>query len=344
MKAMVTTAMKTGNLMVQLTDDHMLKPGKAGTTVLDRSVKRLIRGVSGMDDALFINADPVTMRTSYPGKLAVHAVCNGMYAKGYAPRQCTLTVLLPEGSTEEELRRIIDQAARTAEEENIKICGGHTEVTGAVTRPVVCASAAGVPMRKTDAEKSREITGAAAGDGLSLIMTGYAGIEGSFLMASECTGRLQEHFSAELTEQAALMFSGMMSVRAAAEALAGLLTGVPLHTVSLSEGGVYAGLWKICEELSCGMRVYFDRIPILQETVEMSNALAVDPYGMQSAGSLLIAAADPGPVLECLDKAGVPAVCIGELVPGNDRILINDDEERFLDRPKTDTLYPVLGF
>ena len=333
--------MRTGSPMKQTAEDHKLKPGKAGTTVLDRSVKRLIKGVSGMDDAFFINADPVTMRTAYPGKLAVHAVCNGMYAKGYVPKQCTLTVLLPEGSAEQELRRIIAQAAETAQEENIKICGGHTEVTGAVTRPVVCASAAGVPMRETDTINSRLNAKAAAGEGLFLIMTGYAGTEGSFLMASECAGRLQEYFSPELTEQAARMFGGMLSVREAAEAIASCM---PLHMVSLSEGGVYAGLWKICEELSCGMRMYFDRIPILQETVEMSNALLVDPYGMQSAGSLLAAVHDPEPVLECLDAAGIPAVCIGELLPGNDRILVNGDEERFLDRPKTDTLYPVLGF
>ena len=91
------------------------------------------------------------------------------------------------------------------------------------------------------------------------------------------------------------------------------------------------------------MRIRLEDIPLRQETIEMSNYLNADPYGMQSAGSLLIACRDPEAMTERLGRAGINAVCIGELVPGRDRLILNDGDVRYLDRPGTDTLYPILG-
>ena len=324
--------------------DIPLRPGKAGPAVLDRSVMKLIRGASVQDGAFFISTDPVTMRTEHAGKLAVHAVCNDMYAAGLVPKQCTLTVLLPEGSMESSLRRIMAEAAETAAGEKVEIAGGHTEVTGAVTRPVVCASAAGLPAACGTAGRAKPLR-----DGeLQIIMTGFAAAEGSFLMASECGEVLGKHFPEDLIRKAAERFAGMLSVREAALAIfhAASASGMEeLYAEALSEGGVFAGLWKLCDRLRCGMRVRMEDIPILQETVEMSNVLPADPYSALSGGSLLVAAdaAAAEEILQELAAAGVPAAVIGKLVPGKDRLILNDDEERYLDRPGADALYPFLG-
>ena len=44
-----------------------------------------------------------------------------------------------------------------------------------------------------------------------------------------------------------------------------------------------------------------------------------------------------------LKKAGIPATIIGKATAGNDRILLNEDERRFLEPPKTDELYKVVS-
>ena len=176
-----------------------------------------------------------------------------------------------------------------------------------------------------------------------VIMTGYAAAEGSFLMASECGETLAKYFPGELIRAAGEEFAGRLSVRTAALAAWPAPDMGILCMEALSEGGVFAGLWKLCERLRCGMSVRLEDIPLRQETVEMSNALMADPYSMLSGGSLLIAAEQAETLTERLEEAGVPCAVIGSLVPGKDRLILNDDETRYLDRPGADALYPLLG-
>ena len=54
---------------------------------------------------------------------------------------------------------------------------------------------------------------------------------------------------------------------------------------------------------------------------------------------MLIATTDGnGMVLE-LEKVGIPATVIGKATDGNDRVLLNEDERRFLETTQTDELY-----
>ena len=57
---------------------------------------------------------------------------------------------------------------------------------------------------------------------------------------------------------------------------------------------------------------------------------------------MLMAANDGNTLIRELEKAGIPAVIIGKAVEGNDRVLRNEDEKRFLEPPKTDELYKVM--
>lgn len=42
-----------------------------------------------------------------------------------------------------------------------------------------------------------------------------------------------------------------------------------------------------------------------------------------------------------LEQEDIPAVCIGRTTDGNDRVIFNDDEKRYLDKPKADQIYSV---
>ena len=57
---------------------------------------------------------------------------------------------------------------------------------------------------------------------------------------------------------------------------------------------------------------------------------------------MLMASKEGTALLRDLEKAGIHASLIGKATKGNDRVLLNQEERRFLEPPKTDELYKVV--
>ena len=57
---------------------------------------------------------------------------------------------------------------------------------------------------------------------------------------------------------------------------------------------------------------------------------------------MLMAAEDGNQLVHELEKARIPAAVIGKAMAGNDRVLRNEEERRFLEPPKPDELYRVI--
>lgn len=55
-----------------------------------------------------------------------------------------------------------------------------------------------------------------------------------------------------------------------------------------------------------------------------------------------MASPDGNMLMRELEKQGIHGAVIGKAVSGNDRILFNEEEKRFLEPPKTDELYKVV--
>ena len=213
--------------------------------------------------------------------------------------------------------------------------------------------------------------------GMDIVAAGQVGLEGSWILVHSCRNQLRDRFQEsllirlqELTQQmcilraaetaaaassmaaaassmaAAADSSGASSATAAvmavsAETAASAASSVAAgagQMVSLSGGGVFAGLWELSKRTGCGMTIDLPLVPILQETIEITNYLEINPYLMRSAGCLLIAAPDGKSMAEALQAADIPAVCIGTLQDSNDKIIRNGEELRSLDRPQTDAL------
>ena len=371
--------------------DKTLSAGKADVNALDRSVfKRL--GKAGAKSAepnwmgdsgkggqfVRLSIDPITVGTQLSGKLSVIEAVNGLWAQGAVPCGIETVILLPEGTMESELRRMEDQIAVAAMREGVSVLGGHTEVTSAVSRPVIIGSGIGTKnglrdesrngLRDESGNESSNVSGnglrnelrselrkeyclptALAGfDGQVILMTSFAGLEGSAILGFEKEKELSRQFSASLV-QTAKEAADHLSVRSAAEIL-WRLSGESgfckngIRMVNLSEGGFYAGLWKLAEKTHCGVDVDLKKVPILQETIEIANFFDIDPYWMESAGSLLTAipAGKAEEVLTRLAESSIPAAVIGTLNDSNQKIIRNGDEMRFLDRPQADSLRKIL--
>ena len=99
----------------------------------------------------------------------------------------------------------------------------------------------------------------------------------------------------------------------------------------------------MAEASGVGLEIDLKKIPIRQETVEVCEFFGVNPYLLISSGCMLMAAKDGNYLARELEKAGIQATIIGKATTGNDRVLLNEDERRFLEPPKTDELYKVIS-
>ena len=311
-----------------------LRSGKAGENVLDRSVFKRIHAVYNKGEQVTMSADPVTLAVSAIGEYAVYAAVNALSAEKILPVSFRPVILLPPGTEESRLREIMDQISRACASQELVIEGGHTEITSAVTRPVVTGCCTGVPMAGNCTEEPESPCAR------QIVMTKWAGMEGSCILAQERED-LQKVFPETLLHRTRSL-GGLLSVKK--EAVICAEEGAHYLT-DLSEGGFYAALWRLSKKAQRGLRVDLKSVPVLQETIEIANYFDIDPYRMRSAGSLLAVTDDAERLTARLAESGIYAVRIGELSPDpndHDKILTNGEEIRYLDLPQPDELLKIM--
>ena len=284
------------------------------------------------DEILVMSTDPITGTAKDIGKLAIQITANDLASAGAEPIGVMLTILLPDGTREIALKRIMEQMECACREAKMQILGGHTEVTAVVNQPVV--NVAGV----AKAKKGSLISTAGARAGMDIVVSKWVGIEGTMIFAKEKEAELKEHFPADFVDTA-IGFDRYLSVVPEA-AVATQSSVAAMHDVT--EGGLFGALWEMAEASGVGLEIDLKKIPIRQETVEICEYFDVNPYGLISSGMMLMASADGNALVLALQEAGIPANVIGKATEGNDRVIIRDEERRFLEPPKTDELYKVL--
>lgn len=326
-----------------------MKIGKVSETVLKRSIFKQIHtkrdevllgaGV-GEDCAavklspgeiFVISTDPITGTVKDVGMLAIQITANDLASSGAEPVGVMLTVLLPEEIEEEDIREMMRQVEEACAHFHIQVMGGHTEVTRAVTQPVISVTGVG------KVREERLVSTAGAKPGQDILVTKWIGIEGTSIIAKEKEKELLERFSQAFVDTAK-GFDQYLSVlpdsRIAVE------HGVSaMHDVT--EGGIYGALWEVAEASGIGLEIDLKAIPIRQETIEICEYFELNPYYLISSGCMLMAADQGHDLVRKLEAAGIPAAVIGKATDGKARRIWNGGEESYLERPKTDELYKI---
>ena len=320
-----------------------LRYGSADENVRKRSIldvilherqkfEKLQDGFSS-DTGFFLETESCLLCPSRAGELAVISAVNRLAAGGIRAGLFSPVILLPPGTQEDVLRDLMHQICRTAFAHGIMIGEVKAEVTDAVTRPIVIGTAAG---DRFCGEDPAEYSASGKGD---IILAGPVGMEGTYILVCEQFQALRERFSMSILARMKGL-NEKLSVLHAAETAAQISesAGISPVMVSLGEGGFFAGLWELSKKTGCGMDIDLQSVPLLQETIEITDFFGINPYSMRSAGSLLIAAADGNKILQRLEEQGRIAVRIGQLTAGKEKIIRNGEDVRYLDRPQTDTL------
>lgn len=258
-----------------------------------------------------VTSDPITLVQEEIGTYALAINANDLAAMGATPRWFVATILLPAGTTtRRDAARLFAQIGRACRRLDISLCGGHTEVTDAVTRPVVVGCLLG-PCRK-----GRVLSSADARVGDALLLTKGLPIEAVSILARARAGELRRRYSARFVARCRryLRRPGLSVVRDAALALS--VGGVhAMHDPT--EGGLSAALYELAEAAGVGVRIEETAVPILPEGRRLCAHFGLDPLGAIASGALLISAAPPRApaMLRRLRAAGIAAARIGTVVP-----------------------------
>lgn len=284
------------------------------------------------DEVMVLSTDPITGTTKEMGRWAVMISANDIASSGAEVIGVLVCALLPPRIREIKIRELMQEIETCCQELNIQVVGGHTEVTDAVNRPVLSVTGIG------KVKKDRMLPTKGAKPGQDIVITKWAALEGTAILAKEKEEELLQKFPAFLIEEAKGYSQYLSIIKEAA--IAGKSNVSAMHDIT--EGGVFGALWEMAESAGVGLTIDLKKIPIKQATVEICNYFDVNPYEMMSSGSLMLAADNGYDLVRVLEEAGIHAAVIGKVTEGNDRVVTNGEETRFLEPPKTDQLYKAL--
>lgn len=294
--------------------------------------------VSCMQEAaLLINGEsrdgPLCLAPRFSMAQLIQKCANNLAAAGAEPVAVMITLLLPESIEEPELKTLMAQAAEKCGQLSMAIAGGQSRVTAEVLTPMAVVAGFG---RKPGSD--RECSGGKARPGQEVVLSKWIGLEGTAFLAERYREKLLLRYPASMVEEAA-EFGGYLSILP--EAAAAVQYGVcAMHDAS--EGGIFAALWELAEKAGVGLTIDLKKLPIRQETVEVCEYCGINPYELLSGGCLVMTAEDGTGLAAALNSQQIPAVVVGRVTDRRERIFVNEEEIRYMDRPGTDELYRVF--
>lgn len=262
------------------------------------------------DRYMIVTTDPITLTGDGAGDLLLQVNANDMATRGVRPRYLQAAALLPPGTSIREVKRLFAEVDASARRMGVAITGGHTEVTDAVTRPVLIGTMIGFGRER----RLLSTGGSRAGD--ALVMTGAAGIEGTLLMARARGKKIAAALGEETRREAVRLGiePGTLVLRAG---LIGAAAGAhAMHDPT--EGGIGAAVHEMASAARLRVAIHLDRIPIFVVTANICRLFGIDPLGLISSGALLIAIPPQRvkKVIAAMGAAKIKAVQIGSFEPG----------------------------
>ncbi|KPJ75323.1 MAG: hypothetical protein AMJ54_15310 [Deltaproteobacteria bacterium SG8_13] len=259
------------------------------------------------DEVLVLKSDPITFAIEAIGSYAVLVNANDIATAGAAPRWFLSTLMFPVGTSAFSIQRVMEELSRVCRQCGITLCGGHTEITDAVSRPVVTGMMAGTIARSQLIHKQN------IKPGDRILLTKGVAVEGTAIIAREFGERLKQLGVAEGDIAKCRRFLDHISVLKEA-AIAGDVEGVSaMHDVT--EGGLATALEELSIAGGCRIRIMMEQIPIYRETAKICGLLKLDPLGLIGSGSLIISCRQYSSDIlqEKLAAEKIPVAVIGEV-------------------------------
>jgi len=284
-------------------DDRILVGSKIGedATVIDMGEKVLIA-----------KTDPITFVTDQIGYYAVQVNANDIACMGGDPKWFLATLLLPEHISENEINAIFAQISDVCKEEGIAFCGGHTEVTLGLNRPIVIGQMLG------ETEKTNLVLKSNARENDHVVLAKQIPIEGTAIIARQKESELRKCYPEDFIRRCQnYLFNPGIGVRLAAKIA---MDNAAVHAMhDPTEGGLATALHELAHAAGLGILIEYSRIPFSGEGKELCEHFGLNPLGVIASGSLIVVVPpdEVHSLLAAYQNAGIIANDIGILTHKN---------------------------
>ncbi len=263
------------------------------------------------DRYLIAKTDPITFVAEDIGTYAININANDIATMGGRPLWFLVTILLPDGSTTPELvEKIFHQLSATCKGLGISLCGGHTEITAGLEKPIV------IGMMLGEVEKGSLIKTGGAKIGDDIILTKAIAIEATSILAREKGKELEGVFGEDFVQRCKgfVEYPGISVLRDAQIAI----KNGDVHSMhDPTEGGLASGLYEVASAAGVGLIIEEEQIQVFEECRVLCRHYGLDPLGLIASGALLIIInpQDTERVISALRSEAISAVKIGKIVP-----------------------------
>jgi hydrogenase maturation factor len=338
-----------------MAENEILAPGKLPAEMLENLLKKysiydasIVVGpgigndaavISWGDSFLVAKTDPITFVTSDIGYYAVHVNANDIACLGGTPRWFLVTLLLPEKKTTvERVETIFRQINDVCQQMKITLCGGHTEITTNLDRPIVVGQMLGT----VSGEKLVRPGGIQVGD--DILVTKGVAIEATSIIAREKFAEIAGLFSEEFAQRCAdFIYKPGISVLPEVRLLQEI---APIHALhDPTEGGIATGIHELARASEVKLRIEMDAIPIIPEAKLLCDEYGLDILGVIASGALLFAVSPrfSQEIISHLEKNEILAAVIGKAVSkGTGVELVSDYEKIELPRFHQDEIIKIF--
>lgn len=258
---------------------------------------------------LVAKTDPITFTTHRIGWYAVNVNANDIATMGATPKWFLATLLLPEGKTNAKLAtQIFKDIIKSTQLLNITLCGGHTEISYKIDRPIVIGHMLG------EVEKDKLVVNSSACPGDDLLLTKGIAIEGTSIIARKKEAAIRKKFDKKFLKRAqAFIDTPGLSIVADALLANNVAKVHAMHDPT--EGGLATGIMELAKASGTGVVIDAEKIPCYEETEQMCKLFNIQPLGLIASGALLIALdpEDTKEVIAILAANGIVCTPIGKL-------------------------------
>jgi len=279
---------------------------------------------TGDDSYLVAKTDPITFATDEIGWYLVCVSGNDIATMGAVPKWLLVTALLPENNTSEILvKDIFSQIISACEHFNITLCGGHTEITYGLDRPIVVGQMLG------QVEKNKLVTSSGSKIGDDVLLTKGIAIEAISIIAREREDLLLSRGYSQQYIEKAKQYLKDPGISVLKEAIIASQIGGVHAMHDPTEGGLATGLSEIARCSNVGMVVWKDKINVFSECADLCHEFGLDPMGVIASGALVIVA-DPlqsENILRALIQNGISCSKIGKIIENG--LIIKDGSKEY---------------
>ncbi len=236
------------------------------------------------------------------GRLAVNGTVNDLSMVGAIPKYISLSLILEEGFSKDELEKILQSIKIQSKEAGVLVVCGDTKVVpkGMADKIFITTSGIGIIPHGVN------ISGCNAKVGDKIILSGTIADHGiSILVVRDSLG-----IEADIKSDTAPLNKMVEEI---------LKISNNIHTLrDPTRGGIASSLNEIARQSNVSIKIYEEKIPIKDEVKGICEILGFSPLYIANEGKMLVfvSPSDADKVLECMrqNKYGKYSQIIGEVV------------------------------